>query len=63
MVALDERLLEVLVCPACHGEVEYKDRRKLVICQECGRQYPVVDGIPVMMVDEASEPSRRSRSS
>lgn len=63
MVALDERLLEILICPACHGDVEYKDRRKLVICQDCGRQYPVVDGIPVMMVEEATEPSRRSRSS
>ena len=62
MVALDERLLEILICPNCRGEVEYKDRRKVVICLgECGLQYPVKDGIPVMLVDEAKPPSRRSR--
>jgi uncharacterized protein YbaR (Trm112 family) len=58
-VALDEQLLEILVCPDCHGGVEYKDRRHLVICRECGLQYPVVDGIPVMLVDEAKRPRSR----
>jgi uncharacterized protein len=59
-VALDERLLEILVCPDCHGEVEYKDRRKVIVCTACGLQYPVVDGIPVMLVDEAT-PSRGAK--
>jgi uncharacterized protein len=58
-VALDERLLEILVCPACHGEVEYKERRHVVLCLACGLRYPVRDGIPVMLVEEAT----RSRSS
>ena len=40
-VAVDERLLEILVCPDCRGEVEYKDRRKVIVCQSCGLQYPV----------------------
>lgn len=59
-MAVDERLLEVLVCPDCRSEVEYKDRRKVIVCTGCGLQYPVKDGIPVMLVDEAT-PSRRSR--
>ena len=58
-MALDDRLLEILICADCHGAVEYKDRRKVVICLECGLQYPVKDGIPVMLVDEAKAPSRR----
>lgn len=58
-MAVDERLLEILVCPDCRSEVEYKDRRKVIVCTGCGLQYPVKDGIPVMLVDEATR-SRRS---
>jgi uncharacterized protein len=53
VVALDDRLLEILRCPACRAEVEYKERRKVILCTGCGLQYPVKDGIPVMLVDEA----------
>ena len=53
-VQLDERLLEILVCPSCHGKVEHKERRHLVICADCGLRYPVRDGIPVMIVAEAT---------
>ncbi len=53
---LDERLLAILVCPACRGEVEHKERRHVVLCTACGLRYPVRDGIPVMLVEEASPP-------
>ena len=53
---LDERLLEILVCPECHGDVDYKERRHLVVCTDCGLRYPVRDGIPVMLVEEATRP-------
>ncbi len=55
-VLLDERLLEILVCPACRGDVEHKERRNVVLCTACGLRYPVRDGIPVMLVDEAQAP-------
>jgi uncharacterized protein YbaR (Trm112 family) len=58
-VALDEQLLDILICPDCHGDVEYKDRRNLIICTGCGLQYPVKEGIPVMLVDEAKRPGSR----
>jgi len=58
MVALDEKLMEVLVCPDCRSNVEHKDRRKAVVCLGFGLQYPVVDGVPVMLVEE-SRMSRR----
>jgi hypothetical protein len=58
-VPLDPALIELLVCPDCHGAIEYKDRRNLIICTACGLQYPVRDGIPVMLVDEATRPQPR----
>ena len=48
-------LLAIIVCPACHGElalVEGQPQPELV-CQGCGLAYPVRDGIPVLLVDEA----------
>ena len=47
-------LLAIIVCPACHGELALTegDRPELV-CQGCGLAYPVRDGIPVLLVDEA----------
>ncbi|MCK4301070.1 MAG: Trm112 family protein [Planctomycetes bacterium] len=51
---IDHRLLKILVCPQCHGDLEHKDDR--LICTQCGLRYPIRDGIPVMLVEEA-EPS------
>ncbi|HEV2250784.1 MAG TPA: Trm112 family protein [Candidatus Limnocylindria bacterium] len=48
-------LLEILVCPADHAPVtESLDR---LVCASCGRRYPIRDGIPVMLVDEAAKPA------
>lgn len=58
-MALDPALVDLLVCPACHGAIEYKDRRHVIICTECGRHYPVRDNIPVMLVEEATRPEKR----
>ncbi len=52
---LDPELLGILACPACKGNVAYAEEK--VICQECGRKYPVKDGIPIMLVDEAENNS------
>jgi uncharacterized protein YbaR (Trm112 family) len=51
MANVDPRLLEILICPACHGEVRLVDDR--IVCQACGRRYPVRDDIPVMLIEEA----------
>lgn len=56
-MALDERLMEILVCPACRSSLDHKERRHVLVCTGCGLQFPVRDGIPVMLVDEAT-PSR-----
>ena len=48
-------LLEVLACPKCHGRLEPSPERASLDCPACKLAYPVVDGIPVMLVEEASE--------
>lgn len=58
-MAVDQKLIDLLVCPACHGAIEYKDRRNLIICTECGLHYPVRDNIPVMLVEEATRPESK----
>lgn len=50
---IDEELLEILACPECKGEVELKDEE--LVCVECQRKYPIVDGIPQMLPDELRE--------
>lgn len=53
---ISKELLEILVCPACHGELDYEPDVRLT-CQSCGRSYPIRDGIPIMLVDaEVTEP-------
>lgn len=50
---LDEKLLELLVCPKCRGELEYREQESALLCQRCRLRYNVEDGIPVMLIDEA----------
>lgn len=50
---IDKELLEILACPACRGDVELKDEK--IVCLKCGRKYPIKDGIPIMLVDEAQQ--------
>jgi uncharacterized protein YbaR (Trm112 family) len=57
-MALDAKLLEILICPACHGGIKELDADAGLECEACGRVYPIRDGIPVMLVDEASPPTR-----
>lgn len=58
-MVVDAALIDLLVCPACRGAIEYKDRRHLIICTQCDRHYPVRDDIPVMLVEEATRPQAR----
>ena len=60
-MAVDKFLIDLLVCPACRSDIEYKDRRNVIICTGCGLHYPVRDNIPVMLVDEATQPKGKGR--
>lgn len=50
---LDDRLLEILVCPKCRGELDHRTGPEELVCPSCALRYPVEDGIPVMLIDEA----------
>lgn len=47
-------LLEIMQCPACAGGLRPRTEPPALICVECGLVYPVRDGIPVMLVEEAT---------
>lgn len=50
---MDARLLEILVCPLCKGPLDYlKDRQELV-CKGDRLAYPIQDGIPMMLAEDA----------
>ncbi len=48
---IDPTLLELLACPVCKAVVRKETDR--LVCSQCGRRYPIRDGIPVMLVEEA----------
>ncbi len=50
---LDDALMAVLGCPKCHGKLAYRDAPETLICESCKLAYPVEDGIPVLLLDEA----------
>lgn len=55
MSELSSDLLAVLACPACKGNLDYSRENNRLTCRACGLDFPVRDGIPVMLVDEASK--------
>jgi len=54
MGLIPDELADILVCPACHGDLREDEAAQLLICTACGLRYPVRDGIPVMLVEEAT---------
>jgi uncharacterized protein YbaR (Trm112 family) len=53
---IDPKLLEIMQCPACTGKLAEQAEPPALVCADCGRAYPVRDGIPVMLVEEAVSP-------
>ena len=50
---LDQKLLDILVCPKCKGDLEYKNEENQLICHACRLIYEVKDDIPIMLIEEA----------
>ena len=50
----DKQLLDILVCPKCRTQVEQKGETLVCSNPECRLIYPIRDGIPVMLIDEAT---------
>ncbi|MCL6582851.1 MAG: Trm112 family protein [bacterium] len=52
-MSIDKELLEILVCPKCKGDLELTPEEDGFICRNCKLKYPIRDGIPVMLIEEA----------
>ncbi|AYW78496.1 Trm112 family protein [Propionibacterium acidifaciens] len=60
-VILSPDFLQIAACPSCHAKlaVDYDSNELLCTDTDCGLAYPIVDGIPVLLIDEARPtPSR-----
>jgi uncharacterized protein YbaR (Trm112 family) len=53
-MSLDPQLLEILVCPKCHGDLEYREAENSLVCPADSLRYPIRDDIPIMLIDEAT---------
>jgi uncharacterized protein YbaR (Trm112 family) len=51
--AIDPRLLEILVCPLCKGPLVYRKEAAELVCKADRLGFPIKDGIPVMLEDDA----------
>jgi hypothetical protein len=52
-MTVDPKLLEILVCPLTKGPLRYDAERQELVSDQAGLAYPIRDGIPIMLIDEA----------
>ena len=50
---IDKELLDILICPVSKGKLEYNEEENVLVCYESRLKYPIIDDIPIMLVDEA----------
>jgi len=55
---IDPALLEIMQCPSCTGTLVEQVEPPSLVCTGCGLRYPVRDGIPVMLIEEATPSDR-----
>ena len=52
---ISQELLQILACPACGGDLVYDEKNQELLCDQSRLAFKVIDGIPVMLIDEARE--------
>ncbi|MCH7768288.1 MAG: Trm112 family protein [Nitrospinae bacterium] len=52
-MSIDKKLLEILACPKCKGEIRLNETEDGLICDACKLLYEIKEGIPIMLIDEA----------
>jgi uncharacterized protein YbaR (Trm112 family) len=55
-VAIDKRLLDIVCCPSCRGDLRELPDDQGLECAGCRRVYPIVDGIPDLIVEDSRPP-------
>ncbi|RRJ84684.1 Trm112 family protein [Aestuariirhabdus litorea] len=58
---MDKKLLEILACPLCKSDLKYDKQKQELICKNDALAFPVRDGIPVMLENEARTLSSEER--
>ena len=53
LIMIDRELLAILACPECKTPLAHDEERGVLKCGKCHRVYPIRDGIPVLLKDEA----------
>jgi hypothetical protein len=54
-MALNKKLLEIMACPQCHGNVCWDEKLSGIVCEKCKLLYEVKNDIPIMLVEEAKQ--------
>ena len=52
---LSEKLLAILACPQCKGDLEYDRTNEKLICHHCRLRFSIEDDIPIMLINEAEK--------
>jgi len=50
---MNKKQIQMMVCPECNGKLNYDKTNNELVCDNCKLGFPVKDGIPVMLIDEA----------
>jgi uncharacterized protein YbaR (Trm112 family) len=57
MSLIDPDLASILICPVDQGELSQDEDAERLVCDDCGRRYPVESGIPIMLPERAESPN------
>lgn len=57
---MDKKQLEMMVCPQCNGKLDYHKQSSELVCEACQLAFPINDGIPVMLVEEARKTDQKA---
>jgi len=55
-MVLPRKLVDKLACPKCHGALNYREDANRLECKHCRLEFPIIDDIPVLEIDEAEKP-------
>ena len=55
---INKELLDILACPACKSDIKEAGEKLICTNPECGLEFSVKDGIPIMLIEEAQRPHK-----
>ena len=50
---MNEKQRQLIACPECHNKLSYDKSNKELVCEQCKLAFPVQDGVPVMLIEQA----------